>query len=144
MTYYLRVLVKSQNLRVFKNKPFTRFARQEKIADAALCDAVARAQKGLIDADLGGGVIKQRIARPQQGRSGGFRSMLIFSAMDRAFFVYGFAKNARANIRPDELTAMKKLASVLLGYTDTDLTTAIQSGDLVEVDYHEQDENLPE
>jgi hypothetical protein len=137
-------LVKSPDVRVFKNRPFARFARQEKIADVALCDAVARAEKGIIDADLGGGVIKQRIARPQQGRSGGFRALLIFRARDRAFFVYGFAKQARANIRADELAALKKLAGELLRYTETDLTQALQSGALVEVAYHEEDKNLPE
>jgi hypothetical protein len=82
-------------LRVFKNKIFSRFARRENISDKSLLEAVERADKGVIDADLGGGVIKQRIARPGQGKSGGFRSIVLFRAGDKAFFVYGFAKNER-------------------------------------------------
>jgi hypothetical protein len=67
-----------EGMRVFKTKPFARFADHEGIADADLCDVVRRAEEGLIDADLGGGVIKQRIARKEQGKSGGFRSLVLF------------------------------------------------------------------
>src|SRR6266436_7057973 len=84
-------------VRIFKSRWFERFARKEGIADAALRDAVSRAEKGQIDADLGGGVIKQRIARPGQGRSKGYRTIILFRHRARAFFVYGFAKNQRAN-----------------------------------------------
>jgi hypothetical protein len=62
-------------MRVFKTLWFRRFARKEKVADSALCDAVARAERGLIDADLGGGLIKQRVWRPGSGRSGGYRQL---------------------------------------------------------------------
>jgi len=65
-------------MRVFMTKPFVRFASRERIADEELCEAVRRAERGLIDADLGGGVIKQRLARAGQGKSGGFRSILLF------------------------------------------------------------------
>ena len=85
-------------MRVFKTKPFTRFALREGISDAALCDAVTRAESGLVDADLGRGVIKQRLARPGQGKSGGFRSLILFRRGARAFFVCGFAKNTQDNI----------------------------------------------
>ena len=72
-------------MRVFKNAWFVRFARKERISDAALCDAVARAEKGLIDADLGGGLLKQRVARSGGGKSGGYRALL-FSGQARAPF----------------------------------------------------------
>jgi len=85
-------------MRVFKTKPFIRFADREGVSDSSLCEAVQRADAGLIDADLGGGVIKQRLARQGQGRSGGFRSIVLFRTQYRAFFVYGFAKKDRANI----------------------------------------------
>jgi hypothetical protein len=88
-------------MKVFKSKEFIRFARREKIMDARLCEAVDRAVRGLIDADLGGGLIKQRIARPGQGRSGGYRTLMAFRIKRRAVFVYGFAKNQRDNIGPD-------------------------------------------
>ena len=72
-------------LRIFKNGWFSRFARRENIKDAVLVDAVARAERGVIDADLGGGVIKQRIARPGQGKSGGYRSIILFRKGTQAF-----------------------------------------------------------
>jgi hypothetical protein len=65
-------------MRIFKTKPFARFAEHEGIDDAALCDAIQRAERGLVDADPGGCVIKQRIARKGQGKSGGFRSIVLF------------------------------------------------------------------
>jgi len=95
---------------VYKTKWFQRFARKEKIADAALLDAIARAAKGQIDADLGGGVIKQRVARPGQGKSGGYRAIIVFRQEDRAVFMYGFAKSERDNIREDEEKQFKEAA----------------------------------
>ena len=126
-------------MRIFKNKWFVRFTRQQRIEDAALCDAIANAEKGLIDADLGGGVIKQRIARPNEGKSGGFRSIVLFRYDDKAFFVYGFPKNVRSNIRKDELKGFKELAEVMLGYDKAALAKALKSGAIVEVKCHEQD-----
>ncbi len=123
-------------MRVFKTKPFARFADNEGIDDDELCDAVRRAEKGLIDADLGGGVIKQRLAREGQGKSGGFRSVVLFRRAEKAFFVYGFAKNDRANIKRDELMAFRKLADQMLGYDDQALAAAMKNGTITEIRCH--------
>jgi len=120
-------------MRVFKNKAFSRFAHRNEISDEDLCDAVQRASRGLIDADLGGGVLKQRIARKGQGKSGGFRSMILFKERDRAVFVHGFAKKDLGNVSPIELKALKKLAKMMLAYSDGQMATVIASGTLVEV-----------
>ena len=101
-------------MRTFKTKPFARFAEREGMEDAALCDVVRRIDRGQIDADLGGGVMKQRIARKGQGRSGGFRAIVLFRRGELAFFVYGFAKSHRENLRRDELRAFRVLAAELL------------------------------
>ena len=130
---------KAKKLRVFKTKWFVRFARQQGIKDAALCEAIANAEKGLIDADLGGGVIKQRIARRHEGKSGGFRSIVLFRSGDKVFFVYGFAKNARSNIRKDELAGFRELADFMLSYDQSALKKALGSGAIVEVKCDEQD-----
>lgn len=79
-------------MRIFKNRPFARFARRNSVADKNLCDAVAQAESGLIDADLGGGVIKQRIARPNEGKSGGFRTIIVFRSEVRAVFCLWFSQ----------------------------------------------------
>jgi hypothetical protein len=123
----------ARRIRIFKTKVFARFARKAGIDDTALREAVARAQRGLIDADFGGGVIKQRVARPGGGRSGGFRVVVLYAVGERAVFVYGFGKNERDNVRDDELIEFRRLASLVLAYRDDELITAIGSGALVEV-----------
>ena len=120
-------------MRIFKNKAFTRFARKADLDDAALCKSIDSAERGLTDADLGGGVIKQRIARRGGGKSGGFRAVILFKAGARAVFVYGFAKNERDNIGDDELAAFRKLAGELLAYDDKAIGKAIAAGVLTEV-----------
>jgi len=120
-------------MRIYKTKPFARFADRENVEDSALCDAVHRAEEGLVDADLGGGVIKQRIARPGQGKSGGFRSILLFRQGERAFFAYGFAKSDRGNIRKDELKAFRLLAAEMLAMDDKALRAAAKNGTIIEV-----------
>jgi len=120
-------------VKVFKTKWFRRFARREGIADEALCEAVARAVRGQVDADLGGGVIKQRIARKGQGRSGGYRSLIVYRAEDRAIFVFGFAKSEREDLEPDELRDLRKTARLLLTYDAEQLQEAVVNDELWEV-----------
>src|ERR1700681_309703 len=100
--------------RVFKTRWFQRFARKEEIRDAVLLDAISRAEKGQVDADLGGSVIKQRIARPGQGKSGGYRTIILFRQGERAVFVYGFAKSERATLNADEEKQFKEAARHVL------------------------------
>ena len=120
-------------MRAFKTKPFARFAVREGIDDGALCEAVERAVKGLVDADLGGGVIKQRIARQGQGRSGGFRVLVLFRRGDRAFFVHGFAKSDRENLRRKELMALRSLADEMFGLDGPGLEAMLANGTISEV-----------
>ena len=120
-------------MRILKSKHFARFMKDTGITNTDLREAVRQAETGLIDADLGGGLIKQRIARPNQGKSSGFRTILVFRTADRSVFIYGFAKNKRANIRQDELKALKVLAAELLAYSDAQLNQAIRKGALLEV-----------
>jgi hypothetical protein len=127
-------------MRIFKNKAFSRFTRKAGLDDAALREAVKNANRGLIDADLGGGVIKQRIARTGEGKSGGFRTIILFRAQQRAVFVYGFEKNERDNIRDDELAQFKELAAIMLAYEDREISTSLSTGALIEV---KNDEAVP-
>ena len=120
-------------MRTFKTKPFARFADREGIEDAALCEAAGRVARGLIDADLGGGVIKQRIARPGQGKSGGARAIVLFRHREFAFFVYGFAKSRRGNLRPDELRAFRSLAHEMLELDERGLNAVLANGTMSEV-----------
>jgi hypothetical protein len=119
--------------RVLKTKWLQRFARKEEIGDAALLETVARAEKGQIDADLGGGVIKQRVARPGQGKSGGYRTIILFRQGKRAVFMYGFAKSERDNIEEDEVKEFKEAAKHVLALTEKQLAALVRKGDFVEV-----------
>jgi hypothetical protein len=120
-------------VRIFRNKSFTRFAKKAGLDDAVLREAVVAAERGLIDARLGGGVIKQRVARPGQGKSGGFRTIILHKAHQLAFFVHGFAKKDQDNIGRNELAALKLLASQMLSYDDREIAKAVKSGTLIEV-----------
>ncbi|MBZ5763673.1 type II toxin-antitoxin system RelE/ParE family toxin [Rhizobium sp. VS19-DR104.2] len=97
-------------MRIYKTKIFARFLRKESIGDPDLVEACRRANQGLIDADLGGGLIKQRVARPRQGRSSGYRTILLFQSGSLAVFLAGFAKNERTNIAVDDLEDLKIIA----------------------------------
>lgn len=121
-------------MRIFKNTWFVRFARARKITDEALHEAVIRIERGQVDADLGGGVVKQRIARPGQGSSTGYRTIILFRPGHRAFFVYGFAKSERANILKDEEAQFKKMARHVLFLTDAQLNALIAAGHFEEVE----------
>jgi len=103
------------------------------ISDASLRDAIGRAERGLIDADLGGGLIKQRVARSNEGRSSGFRMIVVYRTQSRAFFIYGFAKNERGNIKDDELQSFRDIAKDLLGHSDAVLDKAVRAGKLREI-----------
>jgi hypothetical protein len=120
-------------VRVFKNGWFQKFARKEKISDVMLCEAVARAERGQIDADLGSGLIKQRLARPGAGKSGGFRTLVFFRTQQRAVFAFGFAKSDMANLDDADEAYLKKAAKLVLGFTDEQMDAEIAAGRMLEV-----------
>jgi len=100
---------------------------------------VERAENGQIDADLGGGVLKQRVARLGQGKSGGYRTIILYRAARQAFFDYGFAKSDRANIEGNEEMQFKKAATYVLGLSDEQLAELIRKGQFSEVREDEQE-----
>ena len=122
-------------MKIYKGKAFTRFARKEKISDKKLCELIQRAEAGKIDADLGGGVIKQRLARDNQGKSGGYRTIVLYRQQDRAFFIYGFAKSDEENISAEDETVFRKLAVTVLNLPQEALQKQIEAGYFTEVVY---------
>jgi hypothetical protein len=120
-------------LEIYKTRVFHRWANDEGLTDAAICDAVKEMNNGLFDADLGGGLFKKRIAKQGKGKSGGFRTLLATNRGDKWFFIFGFQKNERSNIDKDEKEALKKLASQLLSYNNELLNKAITAKELTEV-----------
>jgi hypothetical protein len=122
-------------VQVYKLKAFARFQRREGITDKMLGKAVADAERGLVDADLGGGLIKQRAARPGQGKSGGYRTIVAYRRGERAVFLFGFAKSERANLDDDELAAWRRIGRSYLALDDELLDAAVAADELVEVSY---------
>lgn len=125
--------LKTDMRRILKRKDFAKWQTGEKLPDACLCKAVRQMESGLIDADLGGLLYKQRIARPGEGKSGGYRTLLSARLGDRYVFLLGFAKNDRANITADEKAALQFAGSVFLDLTGVALEKALQTGILMEV-----------
>jgi hypothetical protein len=126
-------------MRIYKNAWFAKFARKERIDDSTLLEAVERAELGQIDADLGGGLLKQRIAREGSGKSGGYRTILFFRSGDLAIFTLGFAKSDKANLSAEELAAFKKAARLTLAFTQVQLDALVQTGTLIEVRHGSED-----
>ena len=120
-------------MQVYKTRGFARFARRERIKDDKLCEAVARAERGLIDADLGGGIIKQRLPRQGQGRSGGFRVIIVYRTSTRTVFVDGFAKSDQDNIDDNDLRLFRDLAADYLAYMPAEVTALLKAGEWIEV-----------
>jgi len=127
-------------VQTFKTKWLARFARHEGITDKSLDEAIERAERGMIDADLGGGLIKQRVARPGQGRSGGYRTIVAYRSKGRAVFLYGFAKNERDNIDPDQLLSLREIAAAWLAADAAKIQQALDDGALQEVQHDEENE----
>mgnify|MGYP001571609115 FL=1 len=126
-------------MNVYLSKAFTRLARREGLTDVPICQAVAEMNTGLIDANLGAGLFKKRIAMPGQGKRGSWRALLGFQAGKKAFFLYLFPKNSRDNIEDDEMKALKRLTRYYLTLKPSEIKTALQCGELNEVNCNEKE-----
>ena len=118
-------------MRIFATKSFV--SRRDRLDDATLRWAIREIEAGLVDANLGGELVKKRIPGKGKGKRGGYRTIVAVRDGERAFFLYSFAKSARGNIQARELAALKHLASALMSYTDSDLDHAVATGALTEV-----------
>lgn len=121
--------------RIFKTRVFERWMQKTDLSDELLVNAVAEMQRGLVDADLGGGVFKKRIALPNRGKSGSVRTLIATNKNDRWFFVLGFEKNQRDNIEKTELIALKEAAKTMLTLSEGQLQSVITTQKLKEIHY---------
>lgn len=119
--------------RTFKTRQFSRWMRKTELRDSALCEAVAEMAAGLIDADLGGGVVKKRVPLPGRGKSGSTRTLVATNKGDRWFFVFGFEKNERDNIKSEELEALQLLAKELLALSVPQIEVQVKNAVLQEI-----------
>lgn len=119
--------------RIFKTKALARWVRRAELTEAALCSAVSEMVQGLFDAELAGGLVKKRVPLPGRGKRGSTRTLLATNRGSRWYFVFGFEKNERDNITPEELSALKLLADDLLKPTDAQIDNACEAGALTEI-----------
>lgn len=122
-------------MRIFKYRIFRQWAKSEGLSDSLLSDAIEEIEKGLYEANLGGGLYKKRIAKKGRGKSGGYRTILAFKQGNRAVFMYGFPKNERDNISDKEERAYKKLAKYFLEISNEKIRSLIENGEIFEVKY---------
>lgn len=127
-------------IRIFITRYFSRWLRKSELTAVALCAAVHEMAAGLVDADLGGGLVKKRIAVPGRGKRGGTRTLLATNRQDRWFFLYGFAKNDRANVSPQELEALQSLAHDLLTLNANQLDAQVATRALEEICHDNPDQ----
>lgn len=127
-------------MRVFKEKGFARFQRKERMSNDALCNSIRDAEAGLIDADLGHGLIKQRVARPGKGKRGSYRTIIAYRSTSRAIFLFGFAKSRKANLDADELKVLVRVGSRWLKAHDVEIEKALETDELTEVDCDDEEE----
>ena len=120
---------------IYKTYHFNRWAGKTSLPDDLLHRAVEEMTNGLIDADLGGGVFKKRIALPGRGKSGSARTLLATNRDDRWIFILGYEKNERANISDKERDALRMIAKDLLGLSAEQLQKMVNEGALLEVCY---------
>lgn len=139
MTHAQSAMCENPGVRIYKNASFAKFARKERISDATLRSAIVRAMRGLVDADLGGGLIKQRVAREGAGKSGGYRTLIFFLAGKRSIFAFGFAKSDKANLDDGELAMLRKAAKELLTFQQHKVDALVEIGRLVEVRRGDED-----
>jgi hypothetical protein len=127
-------------VRIFKNKWFHRFANKEDITDKELKEVVKQLEKGQFYANLGGGVYKMQIARPNEGKREGYRVIVIFKSEFRTFFVYGFPKSKRDNIDDKDLKGYKNQANDNLTMSEEMINVWLKNQTLIEILQEEENE----
>jgi hypothetical protein len=126
------------SVRIFKDPVFQRWTKNEGLTDAKLCEAAAEIDRGLVDARLGGFLIKKRIGAAGRGKRGGYRTIVAHRQDDRLVFLYGFDKRDKDNISLKEKTALRKLADYYMTFSDAGISKLAKDGSIIEVACHEQ------
>lgn len=126
-------------VRIFKYKKFTRFANKHSLDDATLCAVVKEMEDGLIHADLGGGLFKQRVARKGQGKSGGYRVIVLYKIGKLVLFVHGFPKSEEDNISPAQEEKFKDMSRIYLGLSEKLLNKLVADKEFMEVQWYEKE-----
>ncbi|MEI1251118.1 type II toxin-antitoxin system RelE/ParE family toxin [Rhizobium aouanii] len=126
-------------MRVLKDLEFADWAGEYDVTDAMLYAAAKEIEAGLIDARLGGFLLKKRMAAPGRGKRGSYRTIVGYRQADRLIFIHGFAKNETDNITKKEKEALRKLCDVYMRADDKKLAEMIEKKQILEIQHYEQD-----
>lgn len=126
-------------IRVFMDRAFDDWARDEGLPDAKLCEAAAEIENGLVNARLGGFLIKKRVGAAGRGKSGEYRTIVAHRQDDRLVFLHGFGKNEKENITQKEKRALSKLGDQYMRLSDAEMTQLVRGKLITEVECDEPD-----
>lgn len=129
-------------MRVFKSKHVSKWAKKKHISDTTLWDAAREIAEGKIDADLGKGLVKKRLAMEGQGKRGSYRLIVAYKRPnpERIFFIDYFAKNEKSNLADSELVALQMTARDYLAASDELLNKVIGINLIIEIKNGESNE----
>lgn len=130
-------------MEVYITREFSKFSAKEDLSDQALCEAIVRAEQGLIDANLAGPIIKQRVARSGQGSSRGYRTIVVYQPGRLAVFLHGFAKSTKANLGPAEQDAFAEFGKIVLSFSNESIDAIVNKGKWRRIDCEQFRENVP-
>ena len=131
--YYSNIYYKDREVRIFITKSFSRWAKKNKLVIQQLRSAANEIAKGTFDANLGGGVIKKRVATKGRGKSASVRTIVAFKRGNHCFFIYGFEKSERKNITDKEEKVFKIVAKELFEFSNHDIKKRLEQRSLYEV-----------
>jgi hypothetical protein len=126
-------VIEKPPVRLLKDPAFSRWASKAGVTDRALAEAAKEIESGLVDARLGGFLIKKRIARAGEGKRGGYRTIVAHRQGSRLVFLHGFAKNETGNINKKERNALSKLGDIYIGFDAATIQKAVANKQLIEV-----------
>lgn len=123
----------SEIAQVFVTKPFARWMRKSQVTHLDILGAAEEMVQGLIDAHLGGHLVKKRVALRGRGKSAGARTIVATKFEQRWIFLFGFEKNERSNIDASELKVLQELAASLLDLDQQAIAVAVGAGQLFQL-----------
>lgn len=123
----------SEIAQVFVTKPFARWMRKSQVTHLDILGATEEMVLGLIDANLGGHLVKKRVALRGRGKSAGARTIVATKFEQRWIFLFGFEKNERSNIDASELKVLQELAASLLDLDQQAIAVAVGAGQLFQL-----------
>jgi hypothetical protein len=128
-------------VQVLAVRNFVRFAARAGLSDQALLKAADEIRRGIWDADLGGGLVKKRMARPGGGKRGGFRVIVAWRQSNGKrgllVFLLGFAKNDADTLTRAGHEGLKRVAAIYMNATPAGIATLMANGAAMEIKDHE-------